>query len=514
MTTGLYTTSVNKCVIPHYTNYNNGSVTLPENKIFEAERGNYDKYGDRLSGAVSGICMPDLFSNFGLVSHEGYVKDLFYPLPCVAGRDIAVSFLVANPPYDVIDFDKESKCPKNIVFRKGCLIVPRGELIWALLALDADKIGNTGGENNDEEFKIYITQTIHQRKRKRESVETGKPENEEVLEPIPINVGDVQRQTEELKSHYNHLRAARFGGYKSIKVPNMKYVYLNPAIYNRIRSFRCISPVDRTLVDQDYMLFAMNLLYVQSLSMLALLSTLPNRLLQYPPGTKETICHTQRNTMSVVIPIVDNIAEWTIHQQMGGYAVVAESIPNNVVLIADVVSNNTCESRLSTLNHNIIQALEKEFMGPVRHEHQILKGIQLDCGNLTTWYDIEAQQFWKKLIANSYPSKIMAQGEVLTSYTPNCLLTPLGIVATKDICENDPIIVKESKLDLKNMRITERSGWHCDILPQDFTVSSQLDEQDKAGPLKQNDPRIQKNPLNYSPSFVSSMGTNFSILSD
>lgn len=494
MATGLYTSSVKKCVIPHYNSYTD-SIKLPANAVFEAERGNYEKYGDSLSGAITGVCLPDQFSYYGLLSRENYIKNLFNALSCFTGQDVAISFLVASPAYKLREKDAlTQRCPSNLVFKKGCLIIPRGEIVWSLLAIDSSNIAQ--GESEDDVFKIFIKESA-----------VANPNNPGLILP------SMEKKDEESRIHYEHLKIpADQRNITSKESNNSRYVYLNPTLYNRIKTFRCISPHEKTIFDQDFMLFSMNLMYVQSLSALALVSTPPKRLLQYPPGSRESICPPKKDSMCVLIPKVENLDTWSI-QTDDGLSMDEKTICNNVVLVADAKRHNTCNTT-NDLNHNIIHAIETQYMNSVREEYNILKSVEFQHMGLDSWYDIESQQFWKKIIINSYPNKVKNGDEDICTNAANCILTPLGVVAIRNICEGDPLIFKDHTINLKKIWMLPRSGWKCDIIPRELPVQEQLNDTEKAGIVKMSDPKIQKNPLNYNPSFITSLGTNISLLSD
>src|SRR5436190_11360093 len=126
----MYSTRLKKCVIPHYKQTGGESDELFKNwhinTVFESELDTYEKYGHRLSSAISGMCLGDLFTHYGLTQRDEYVKSLFSTISCYRGKDSIISFLVASRPYRIKNKELDQQpCLDNVVFEKGTLIIPR-----------------------------------------------------------------------------------------------------------------------------------------------------------------------------------------------------------------------------------------------------------------------------------------------------------------------------------------------------------------------------------------------------
>jgi hypothetical protein len=584
---GIYSTGLKRCTLPHYDKASVGltqDISLPHNLVFDAQKEIFDRYGHIMSPALLGICVADLFTTFGLSSKDSYVRDMFTPINCFTGKDTVVSYLVANSAYNIVEkdaFTPVQQVNTNIVFNKGCLIVPRGEILWSLLAYNANAIAI--GDDPSDLFKIYVDRCggdegidIEQKwtrpaagnddcikypshyefsnKSANNLFPDWPPDPVEPvleLEPLPVaaipneieinRINEANRLKQQVyaaamvqhNKDVDHVSLQREKYLKSIyssenkNANETKFVYLNPNIYAKIKAFRCISPHNMSLMDQDFILYTMNLFYSQFFSTLALISTQPEILLMYPPATLEMICPKKPDTMVVALPrlqngVVENIDDWTIREADIGYGLDVNvnriiSVPHNMILIADVISMNTCSETLSNTNRNVVEAIEHKLMSGVRDEYLVLKAYGLENTNLNHFNENTGRQFFKKIIKNSYPNKLQDDGTTISTFTPNCTLTPLGIVATKSICENDPLVIDNHQIDIKRIHVQPKTGWTCEIesvqLPTHVEEVSEIGlSSKKAGVLRQSDQRELKFPLNFSPHFVTAMGTNINII--
>lgn len=512
MSKSIYTTSVTKCVVPHYKNDTGESgqffANWNMNSVFEQEHDRYVKKGHKMSSAIAGLCEADLFSQYGLVTHDEYVKTLFSTMSCYKGKDTVVSFLEAGRPYKLLSPNVDQpNCPDNVVFRKYCLIIPRGELMWALLAIPGDKIGVSNDSNS---FKIYI-----------HSVKDG------------VRVSAVAVSSDEFKSHAAHLNFTKVEKKAdAASKPDAYYVTLNPFIYTRIRAYRCIPPEGRTLDEQHFMVHKMNAFYTHSIGALALISVSAKRLLQYPPATREQLC-IDTDLLNVGIPesfFKTPAAEsaevggegqagtqklkWA-HFEAGAVSDINNSgfeyegsLPKNMIVFPESKDSDVCRSNRKDL-HSFIQHYEHSIMVKVREEYGEVKPdyAVLDC------YDEEEKPFWYKLIKNTYPTKLTFNNEVISHFTPNCMLTPLGVVAIRDICEGDPLIFEENVMPIDKIDINKYSSpWECSIETLNMPDYRRISDFEKAGEPLNPPPKVQANPMSYTSAFVTSIGTNITIL--
>jgi len=495
----MYSTRLKKCVIPHYKQTGGESDELFKNwhinTVFENELDTYEKYGHRMSSAISGMCLGDLFTQYGLTQRDEYVKTLFSTISCYRGKDSIISFLVASRPYRIKNKELDLQpCLDNVVFQKGTLIIPRGELLWALLSIPGDKIGTSNDPNS---FRIYIQ---------------GVPDKDRI-EPIKQLDGEFQ-------THSNHLGITNISK-KEINAnpqsrPTTYYVKLNPFIYTKIKAYRCISPEGRNLEEQYFMLHKMNLLYSQSFGAMALMAVEARRLLQYPPGTRESIC-CERDLLNVGIPQshATNINRWAIKQEKeqnqnnnDGYDYTG-TLPKNTIIFPEATNTDVCKSNRDGF-HNFIQQFERNYFPKIREEYG---DIKINDNTFAVDYDDSHSKFWFKLFNNTYPSKLTYQGEIISTFSHNCELTAVGVVSTRDICEGDPLIFDKNEMKIDQIHIPNQlSPWECLIEKMDIPEYRKLPDVEKVGETK-NLQRVQANPLTYTSAFVTSLGTNITILS-
>lgn len=585
---GVYSTGLKQCILPHYDKVSFGltqDINLPQNSIFDAQKEIFDSHGHIMSPVFLGMCAADLFTTFGLSSRDAFIRDIFSPIHCYTGNDVIVSYLVANNAYKIVDkdaFTPPSCRESNIVFKKGCLIVPRGEIIWSLLAYNAQTIAI--GDDPSDQFKIYVSKCggarVPGEKRVNKLETVGVDviykshysysndvneaqfddlppvvENEPILADlvqVPVADGTEERKGEIVRiTEENNIKQREYNDKKikydkdvAIRALNVQqivksrfsseqkvanttqYVYLNPNLYAKLKSFRCIDPHNMSLIDQDYILYTMNLFYSEFFSTLALISAPPDTLLMYPPGTLEMNCPPKPDTMVVTLPNYNDLIDlkrWTITETEIGYGLkdairAIVEIPKNMILIGDLVSMNICRENMPNTNRNIVEAIEQKKMMSVRDEYSVIKRYNLETNSFKYFNENSGIQFFKKIIKNSYPETVKDGDTVISTYTPNCILTPLGIVATKSICENDPLVIGDHKLDIKQLNVQPKTGWSCEIesvqLPShvEAAIGGSESGRKKAGVLRQFDQKELKFPLNYSPHFIAAMGTNINIL--
>jgi hypothetical protein len=514
---GFYSTGIKECTLPHYDTFTKGLTgqdsSLASNKILDSQKQMYEKHGKRLSSTISGICVPDLFNTYGLTAKDEFIRDMFTPINCHTGKDAIVSYLVANNAYKFIEKDAFTipQCANNIVFKKGCLIIPRGEILWSLLAYNANKLAS--GDDPTDVFKIYVDKC------------GGNIPGDDDLD-VEWKIDDDRKY----KSHYrfsdpNVAQAVRNrrdldDHYSQVSPDETKYVYLNPNIYARIKSFRCISPKNKSLVQQDFSLYTMNYYFAQFFAGLSLISSPPKALLMYPPGTLESICPPKADIMVVNLPNsndIEDLETWTnVEVANEGYRIKGKdkfSVPRNMILIGDCKDMNTCSEPYDNTNFNVIEATERHSMVPVREEYAIFKIVVVENSQLK-YFGSNSQLYFKKIIKNSFPNKLSNNTLEISNFTPNCMLTPLGVVSTKNICEGDPLVMKDHTLDMTRIHIMPKTGWRCEIetksMPGHYDDNSIID--DVSGVLRETDQKNLKYPLNYTANFISSLGTNISIL--
>jgi len=494
----MYSTRIKKCILPHYKKSGGESDELFKNwhinSVFESQTDTYDKYGHRMSSAIAGMCLADLFTQYGLTQRDEYVKSLFSTISCYSGKDSVISFLVASRPYNIKNKEQEQPtCPDNVVFEKGTLIIPRGELLWALLSIPGDKIGTSNDPNS---FRIYI-QSVDDK----DSIEA------------------VKRLGDEFKSHADHLGITNIEK-KPLDADVTKrtpayYITLNPFIYTRIKAYRCIPPDGRNLEEQYFMLHKMNLLYSQTIGAMAVIPVEAKRLLQYPPGTRESIC-CGRDLLNVGIPqtYAADLGGWAIKEEVheiknnnGGYTYTGK-IPRNTIIFPEVLQSDVCKSNREDF-HSFVQQYESNYVGKIREEYG---DIKIDIDNFAEYFDDTQRSYWYKFIKNTYPTKLTFKDDEISKFTPNCRLTALGLVATRKICDGDPLILVENEMKIDQIHIPNRvSPWECSIENVDIPDYRRLADDEKAGESINNQ-RVQANPLTFTSAFVTSLGTNITIL--
>lgn len=492
MTTGLYTTRIKQCVVPHYKKSGGESEELFKNfimnKIFEREIYMYNKYGNKLSSAISGLCITDLFTQYGLTQRDDYIKTLFSTISCYMGRDSVISYLVASKPYRTIS--NENTCPDNIVFEKNTLIIPRGEIMWALLGIPGDKIGVNIDPNS---FKICI--------------QSVKDNNN----PLPT----ITTSGDEFKLHKDHLKIKEIKKHTTGTPPTIYYVTLNPYIYTRIKAYRCIDTEGRNLDEQYFVLHKMNLLYSQSIGSLAVIPVEAKRLLQYPPGTRESIC-CDKDVLNIGVPssVCDTINSWAVKDddnKIGKQFEYDGELCKNTIIFPECHNSDVCKNNRDGF-HNFIQQYETSHISKIREEYADLKpdtSVKIpDC------FDDNHKAYWYKLIKNTYPTELKFKTDVVSQFTPNCKITPVGVVSIRRICEGDPLIFEGNilEIDLLNTPHT-KSLWDCAIEQLEIPEYRKLADEEKSGEAKNTNARISANPLSFSGSpFVTSLGTNITIL--
>lgn len=492
MTTGIYTTRIKNCVVPHYKKTGGESEELFKNfimnTVFEREIYMYNKYGNKISSAISGICISDLFTQYGLTQRDEYVKTLFSTISCYQGKDSVISFLVASKPYR-IKSNLENDCPNNIVFEKNTLIVPRGEIMWSLLGIPGDKIGVNSDPNS---FKICIQKT-------------------DDAEPINMvaTVGD------EFKRHMEHLKITKIEKFSgATQKPDLYYVTLNPYIYTRIKAYRCIDTEGRNLDEQYFMLHKMNLLYSQSIGALSVIPVEAKRLLQYPPGTRESIC-CKEDTLNIGVPksFCEDIGTWANKDDddNGRAYTYTGKVPKNTIVFPECESSDVCKNNRDGF-HNFIQQYESSHISKIREEYSDIKPS--DDSKIPKCFDDNQRSYWYKFIKNTYPTELQFKKEVVSSFTPNCKITPIGVVSIRRICEGDPLIFEGNSLEIDQIHSPHtRSLWDCAIEQLEIPEFKRLSDEEKSGESRNTSARTSANPLSYSGSpFVTSLGTNITIL--
>lgn len=516
MSKSIYSTNITKCVVPHYKNDSSGEsseffANWKMNSVFEQEYETYMRKGHKISSAMSGLCEADLFYYFGLVQRDEYVRTLFSAISCFTGKDSVVSYLEAGRPYKLLNSNPEnSSCPDNIVFNKHCLIIPRGELLWSLLAIPGDKIAVSNNANN---FRIFI-HPVEERDR---------------LEKL-TTVDD------EFKLHKQHLGLDNLKENTSGATQKTYYVTLNPFLYTRIRSFRCIPPEGRSLDEQHFMIHKMNAFYTHSLGAISLLSTNARRLLQYAPGTREILCTgtdkinvgipkkfyegtTSATPSTSTAPVTSTpiLSKWARSEEdergtdkFYGYDYDNKKLPVNTIVFPEAKEIDVCKSNRKDF-HSFIQYYEQSMMTKIREEYADIKSD--DSFKLIDAYDNDSKTFWYKLIKNTYPSKLTYKEDTISQFTPNCMLTPLGVVAIRDICLNDPLIFEENTMEIDKINKNKySSNWECSIETLEMPDYKRIANVEKAGEPSNPPPRVQANPMAYSSAFVTSIGTNITIL--
>jgi len=494
----MYSTRIKKCVCPHYKG-NDGSQLAEVmknvyiNVVFEGQVSIYEKYGHRMSTAICGMCLADLFAQYGLTQKDDNVKTLFSNMSCFSGKDSGVSLLVASMPYIMRNNNLDNqKCPSNVLYPPGTLVLPRGEFAWQLLSIPGDRICTSLDPHT---FRIYITRV----------------KDRDRIEPIK-NVGG------ELKSHREHLGITKVETIPLdddvTKRHDAYYVTLNPFIYTRIKAYRCVPPEGRNLEDQFFMLHKMNLLYSQTMGAMAVIPVEAKRLLQYPPGTRETTC-CPPDLLNVGIPesVSTDIDAWAIKEEkeqhknhVDGFNITG-SLPKNMIFFPDAKDFDTCKSNIDNF-HNFIQEYESSYISQIREEYAEIK-VDRDFYD---YFDDNQRAFWYKFIKHTYPSKLSFKGEVISSFTPNCQLTPLGVVAIRNICQNDYLVFKDNEMKIDEIHLPNKiSPWECVIEKVDIPEYRKIPDSEKAGETI-NKQRVQANPLTFTPAFVTSLGTNITIL--
>lgn len=493
MTTGIYTTRIKNCVVPHYKKHGGESEELFKNfimnTIFEREIYMYNKYGNKLSSAISGICIADLFTQYGLSQRDEYIKTLFSTISCYQGKDSVISFLTANKPYKLKNSQENNNCPDNIVFEKHTLIIPRGELMWSLLGIPGDKIGINSDPNS---FKICI---------------------QKVDDTEAISM--VSTTNDEFKEHKNHLKLTKIEKFSGTgSKPQLYYVTLNPYIYTRIKAYRCIDTEGRNLDEQYFMLHKMNLLYSQSIGALSVIQVEAKRLLQYPPGTRESIC-CKGDILNIGVPktFCEEIDKWAtkVEGDVGQAYTYTGSVPRNTIVFPECENVDVCKSNRDGF-HNFIQQYENSHISKIREEYADIKPDE--SLKIPACFDDNQKSYWYKLIRNTYPKELKFREEVVSSFTPNCQITPIGVVSTRRICEGDPLIFEGNTLEIDQIhRPHTRSLWDCSIEQLEIPEYKRLADEEKSGESKNTSAKISANPLSYSGSpFVTSLGTNITIL--
>lgn len=500
MSRSIFSTNIKKCILPHYSKgigENNQDLfkSWTINSIFEAEMPLYEKFGNKLSSAISGLCITDLFTQYGLAQRDEYLNNMFPVLSCFQGpRDSIMSFIVASKPYKMVN-SEEPTCSDNIVFKKGCLIIPRGELLWSLLSIPGDKIGTS---NDANAYKIYV-----------HSVDTADSRLE-----------SVRTSSEEYKSHIEHLKITKVET-KPIADENKEdqyYVTLNPFIYTRIKAYKCISLENKTLEEQYFIIHRMQLLFAQTIGSLSLLSVHPQRLLQYPPATCDQIC-SSNDILNVGIPSLyfDDMKRCAIKEEKElhknkyeGFTYTGK-LPSNTIVFPESHEANACKSNRDGQLHSFLLEYEKTHLPKVRDEYSEIKaGVDFTAAN---YFDDEQKTYWFKIIKNSYPNKLKHKDQDISSYEPNVTLSPLGVVALRDVCLHDPLIFKSNEMHIEKINTpSNRPSFDCTIENQQFPEYKHLSHLKKAGEGSSPVPRVQASPLGYSSSFVTSIGTNITIL--
>lgn len=491
MSTGIYTTRIKHCVVPHYKKSGGESEELFKNfiinKVFEREVYMYNKYSQKLSSAISGVCIADLFTQYGLTQRDDYVKNLFSTISCYQGRDSVITYLVANKPYKITSHAESNSCPDNIVFEKNTLIVPRGEIMWALLGIPGDLIGVNSDPNS---FKIVIQKVTDEG-----------------------NLPKIATSSDEFKSHKDHLKLSKIESLDA-DVPTLYYVTLNPYIYTRIKAYRCIDTHDRSLDEQYFMQHKMNLLYSQSIGALSVIPVEAKRLLQYPPGTRESIC-CKNDILNIGVPdsVCTEIEKWAIKDdtKIGKAFKYTGKLPKNTVVFPECKDSDICRNNRDGF-HNFIQQYENSHISKIREEYADVKPDSNtkipDC------FDDNHKSYWYKFIKNTYPTELKFKDEVVSSFTPNCKITPVGVVSIRRICEGDPLIFEGNSLEIDQLNTPHtKSLWDCSIEQLDIPEYKKIADEEKSGEIQATNARTTANPLSYSGSpFVTSLGTNITIL--
>lgn len=493
MTTGIYTSRIKNCVVPHYKRSGGETEELFKNfiinTIFEREIFMYNKYGNKLSSAISGVCIADLFTQYGLTQRDEYVKTLFSTISCYQGRDSVISFLVASRPYRIKNALENSNCPDNLVFDKNTLIIPRGEIMWSLLGIPGDKIGVNGDPNS---FKIFI---------------------QPVDDTNAINM--VATTGDEFKRHSEHLNITKIEKLLAeASKPDLHYVTLNPYIYTRIKAYRCIDTEGRNLDEQYFMLHKMNLLYSQSIGALSVIPVEAKRLLQYPPGTRESIC-CKEDKLNIGVPksFCNDIDTWAKKDEKkeGGAFIYTGNVPRNTIIFPECESADVCKNNRDGF-HNFIQQYESSHVAKIREEYADIKPNE--NSNIPNCFDDNQKAYWYKFIRNTYPRELRFKNEIVSSFTPNCKITPVGVVSTRRICEGDPLIFEGNALEIDQIHTPHtKSLWDCAIEQLEIPEFKKLADDEKSGESRNTSAKISANPLSYSGSpFVTSLGTNITIL--
>lgn len=450
-----------KCVIPHYIDFVDDAFNkYPENKIFEAHRELYKEFGNKMSAAVAGLCVADLYAVYGLVSLEGSARNIF---KCIIPNDVQdtnISFLTATATtVAIVDANR----PDNIVFSKGCLIVPRGEILWSLLAYDAaENFKINDDDDDDDDFKIYLTFS------KKVTANDHRKKTPPFTLPYYKRKEEVGWGERKKLSHYSHLEidtnlATEYAAQEAIA--KSRYVYLNPNINNFIKSFKYIAPRQdhHQQSDRKYLLFASNLFFIQTITGLSLLSTHANRLLMYPPSNNERICMKRKNEMSITIPrsndTVARLRSFSLFEKGTGYTNPECIISRNVVLFANVrppPSSDADKPPQIAFNSEIVRVFEREKIKNIRetnnNDNRLLETTTTTDGlkELKEFFDIESYRYFNRILQNTYPNVLKFGKETtLATYTPNCMMTSIGLVATKNICQREFLIVQGNVFDLK-----------------------------------------------------------------
>jgi len=128
------------------------------------------------------------------------------------------------------------------------------------------------------------------------------------------------------------------------------------------------------------------------------------------------------------------------------------------------------------------------------------------------YFDDIQRAYWYKFIKNTYPTKLTFKEEEISSFKPNCQLTPLGVCSIRRICTGDPLIFIDNEMKIDQIHLPNKiSPWECIIEKLEIPEYKKLADSEKAGEPSSKQ-RVLANPLTFTPAFVTSLGTNIPIL--
>jgi hypothetical protein len=372
------------------------------NTTFEIHTTMYKRFAQSKS-IICGLCIVDLFTVFGL-TQRNTSKALF-------NLNISAShaYLVGNRAYK---YKAGGGQTPIAVFKKGCLLIPRGEIIYSLLAYRQDDL------TLHDEFRIYITTDAD------------------------FENGDANKTG--------------------------RYVTLNPNLMCKLRSFRSIE--DHLQLGGEYGALVLSLLYVQSVTGLSLLSCSPETLMKISPSNGHSFValpgqsNRLKNRMSVHIkePLYADSKDWTLDDKQ--IKITPEWKPMSELLepfrITTVTSQDSCVplEHLKDQYGGLINSMERNTMSRIRHELDEMELFyssndstfpKLDeFKNRKIFDSPQSLSFFKNIIFSTFPKtwKDNDTNEQIYFMKENCIFTELGLVACRDICENDCIIIDETEI--------------------------------------------------------------------